>query len=222
MALKTENRRKMPSAALACLLLAWCAGYAVADEITVKVLDDKGAPVQNAAVYAYPADGKPPAPEVKAVTVDQADKEFLPELTVVPVNTPIIFPNSDKIRHHVYSLSKAKSFELPLYIGTPSKPVVFDKPGVVALGCNIHDWMIAYIYIVDTPYYAKTDSAGMAKIEGLAGGTYTIEVWHPRMKNEPRDTLTSASTGGAPVVIGIKVRPVWRPRRAPVSGGGGY
>jgi len=117
--------------------------------------------------------------------MDQQNKAFVPHVLVVPVGTPVMFPNRDNIRHHVYSFSPAKRFELPLYIGTPAAPVVFDKPGVVVLGCNIHDWMVGYIYVSATPYFAKTGEDGRARLGDVPAGAYEARVWHPRMRAEP-------------------------------------
>lgn len=90
------------------------------------------------------------------------------------------FPNSDNIRHHVYSFSLAKRFELRLYQGTPSEPVLFDKPGVVVLGCNIHDWMVGYVYVTNDPWFAVSDAQGKLNLEQLPAGTYTVSLWHPQ------------------------------------------
>ena len=127
------------------------------------------------------------------------------------------FPNRDNIRHHVYSFSSSKKFELPLYIGTPAAPVAFSKPGVVALGCNIHDWMLAYIYVVTTPYFAKTAADSKAHLEGLAPGAWDARVWHPRLKGEPEKTAKPLTLGGgepAQVAFVVSLKTEWRiPRR---------
>lgn len=208
------------------LLLYFIVSFAVpatAASISVEVVDAKGAPVENTVLSFYAVSGKVSPLNVKTVTIDQVDKEFLPEVTAVPLGTPVFFPNSDSIRHQLYSLSKTKSFEIPLYSGTPSNPIVFDKPGVVTLGCNIHDWMLAYIYVADTPYYVKTDSGGKARMEGLGEEQYTMTVWHPRMKAAVKDTAkTVLANGGGTVRIELALKPDWRIRRAPVIGGGGY
>jgi plastocyanin len=128
------------------------------------------------------------APRTAPAVMDQQNKEFVPHVLAVPLGTPVAFPNRDNIRHHVYSFSTAKRFELPLYIGTPATPVVFDKPGVVVLGCNIHDWMVGYVYVVATPYFAKTGPDGRAHVSELPPGGYEARVWHPRMKGEPEKT----------------------------------
>ncbi len=160
----------------------------VAGALQVLVVDDAGKPVPDTVVYASPRGGKArvPTPPTERVVMDQRDKEFVPYVLPVRVGTPVYFPNSDNIRHHVYSFSPAKTFELPLYKGTPANPVVFDKPGAVALGCNIHDWMVGYIYVVDTPWYATTGDNGSAGLT-LPAGEYELRAWHPRLKG-PADT----------------------------------
>ena len=120
--------------------------------------------------------------------VDQVDKQFVPYVKAVLVGSKVRFPNSDNIRHQVYSFSAAKKFELPLYAGANAPPVVFDKPGVVVLGCNIHDWMVGYIYVSETPYFAKTEAAGTASIADLPPGEYTVRIWHPSMEHGEETT----------------------------------
>jgi len=127
------------------------AGDLMAGSLEIIVKDDKGRPVSDAVAYA--AAGAASSASKKQTVVDQRDKQFVPYVTAVQVGTAVIFPNSDNIRHHVYSFSPAKRFELPLYSGVPAEPVVFDKVGFVTLGCNIHDWMIAYIAVLPTPYF---------------------------------------------------------------------
>jgi hypothetical protein len=147
--------------------------------------------------------------------MDQHDKTFVPLVLAVPVGTAVSFPNRDNIRHHVYSFSRAKRFELPLYIGTPAAPVVFDRPGVVVLGCNIHDWMVGYIYVADTPYVAKTAEDGRARLAELPPGTYEVRVWHPRMRIESaRTARTVVVAAGNPgqVAFVVALKP---DRRAP-------
>jgi plastocyanin len=161
--------------ALAFVLPAAPAGHAATLEITVK--DTRGAPVEDAVVWAMPKAG--PAPfRKREAAISQRDKTFVPMVTVIQTGTPVQFPNLDPIRHHVYSFSAPKPFELKLYAGTPVAPVVFDKPGEVVLGCNIHDHMIAWVYVVDTPWFAKTAADGQAKIEGLPAGEYDLQVVH--------------------------------------------
>jgi len=140
--------------AMAGVAMAWAAATACAQttEIAARVQDAQGRPVPDAVVVAVPVDGNPRLPaRAREEVVDQVDKEFVPRVQAVLVGTPVRFPNNDNVRHQVYSFSPAKRFELPLYAGVPAQPVVFDKPGVVVLGCNIHDWMIGYVYVSESP-----------------------------------------------------------------------
>lgn len=111
--------------------------------------------------------------------MDQRNKQFQPHVLAVRTGTSVSFPNSDDIRHQVYSFSPAKRFDLRLYQGTPSEPVLFDKPGLVVLGCNIHDWMLGYIYVTDDPWFAVSDEHGRTTIADLPAGRYAVTLWHP-------------------------------------------
>jgi hypothetical protein len=104
---------------------------------------------------------------------------FDPKVLAIRVNTQVRFPNSDDIRHHVYSFSPAKKFELRLYHGLTAEPIVFERAGKVVLGCNIHDSMVAYIYVVDTEYFSLSDAAGNLQINTLPAGDYSLELYHP-------------------------------------------
>jgi hypothetical protein len=161
-----------------------------AGELNVLIKDGKGAALSEAIITAMPLDAEniPKQKPAKPI-VDQVGKEFLPHVLPIYVNSQVSFPNNDSIRHHVYSFSTAKKFELPLYSGTPASPVLFDKAGVIILGCNIHDWMLGYIYVSATPYFARSDKVGKASLNDLPDGEYTIKVWHPQM------TATEESTG---------------------------
>ena len=158
-------------------LLCGFSAQALAENFLVTVTDSAGMPVADAIVYAEPSTITPIA---KPTTVDiqQKDRKFTPLVSVVQVGTSVNFPNNDTVRHHVYSFSPAKSFELKLYAGKPELPVVFDKAGTVVVGCNIHDQMVAYIKVVDTPYFVKTDASGKAKLNQLPVGKFTVKVWH--------------------------------------------
>lgn len=171
---------------LACLFCL-AAVPALAGEISITISDANGLPATNGVVSLIPKDPSqplPPAPSAEAV-MDQVDKEFVPHVLAVRTGTRVRFPNSDNIRHHVYSFSKPKLMELKLYSSGETKAVTFDKPGVVVLGCNIHDWMVGYIVVVDTPYFARSDAAGNAVITGLPAGHYTLQAWHPRLRGKP-------------------------------------
>ncbi|AJQ88139.1 methylamine utilization protein [Xanthomonas oryzae pv. oryzicola] len=193
-----------------CLLLASAAaGTAAATSVSVTVADASGVLV-DAVVSLEPA--RPVAPSAgKTVEMDQINSQFVPAVLAVRTGTLVRFANNDQIRHQVYSFSPAKRFELPLFQGTTAAPVRFDQPGLVTIGCNIHDWMLGYIVVLETPYFGKTGSDGRAQLEAPAGN-YTLRVWHPRIKgaasSEPlviaRDAVqrrvTLQTTGTAPVV----------------------
>src|SRR5262245_16224554 len=115
---------------LAALAAAICGGTASAGGISATVSDPAGAPVADAVIYAVATAPKPSPPPRQAI-MDQIDKEYVPLVVPIQVGTPVWFPNKDNIRHHVYSFSATKPFELKLYSGTPSKPVIFDKAGPV-------------------------------------------------------------------------------------------
>ena len=163
------------------MLAAGAALSAAAASVTVQVLDVNGAPVPNAVVYAEPTSGQAVPKSLKQAEVEQKDVKFFPLVSVVQVGTPILFPNHDKVRHHVYSFSPAKTFELKLYSGVPTSPIVFDKVGTVVLGCNIHDQMVAYVQVVNTPFFGKTDMSGRVKLDGLVNGKYALKAWYFKM-----------------------------------------
>jgi len=155
----------------------------------------------------------------------QETKEFRPFVKAVLVGTPIEFPNRDDVQHHVYSFSPARTFELKAYAGTPADPIVFDKPGVVALGCNIHDWMLAYIYVSESPYFGVTGAEGRVLLAGLPAGRYTVRVWHPRLTESEASTSQAVSVtnnGGVEVAWALKLKRDARIRRAPTGAGSSY
>lgn len=170
-------------AAIAVLCVAGGAAHAATVAVTVTVEAD-GKPLPSAVVTLQSAAGEAISMSRRTAltaVVDQRGKQFVPHILAVEVGTAVYFPNSDNIRHDVYSFSPAKTFELPLYAGTPAKPVLFDKPGVVVLGCNIHDWMLGFIDVVPTPYFAQTNSAGVATISDVPAGHYNVTIWAPRI-----------------------------------------
>jgi plastocyanin len=161
---------------LFCLSLA--SSMASAVSVTAQVLDAAGKPVTDAAIYAEPVSGQVLPKLQHAMQIEQKGRQFSPLVSVIQVDSEISFPNNDTVRHHVYSFSPAKVFELKLYSGIPAAPVHFDKAGTVVIGCNIHDHMVAYIHVVNTPYFGKSDSAGKVRIDGLAAGRYRLKAWH--------------------------------------------
>jgi hypothetical protein len=127
----------------------------------------------------------------------QQNISFQPHVLIVPVGASVSFPNLDRVRHHVYSFSKPKKFEIKLYGQDETKTVLFDKPGVIALGCNIHDAMSGFIVAVDTPYAAKTDAAGHAVIADVPPGSVTLQVWHTLVRAPGNVTTQSAALPAA-------------------------
>lgn len=166
-------------AMMAILMPAMMVSSAAYAGSVVQVTDSSGQPVLDAVVYAELASVPQPAKMANA-EIQQKDKKFMPFVTVVQTGTSVSFPNNDTVRHHAYSFSPAKPFELKLYSGKPATPIVFDKAGTVVVGCNIHDQMVAYIHIVDTPYFAKTDAAGTARLPNMPAGKYVLKTWHPK------------------------------------------
>jgi len=178
------------------------------------VKDERGKPLSDAVVSLTQVGGTAPPPRPASAVMDQQNKTFVPLVLAVPVGTAVTFPNRDNIRHHVYSFSSPKRFELPLYMGTPAAPVLFDKPGVVVLGCNIHDWMVGYIYVSATPHFGKTTDDGMVRLADVAPGAYEARVWHPRMRGEPEKSgkpITIAEGNPGRLEFIIALRPDRRP-----------
>ena len=205
----------------AVLSLGFC-GSAMGGSLDVIVKDTHGGTVPDAVVYATAASGT--APAGKQAVIDQRDKQFVPYVTAVQVGTSILFPNKDNIRHHVYSFSPAKKFELPLYAGTPAAPVIFDKVGFVTLGCNIHDWMVAYLAVLPSPYFQVTGADGRTNLKNVPPGQYTVQVWHPSLKGSPEKTAqhTDLSAGSRELIFTLDLKPDFRVKRAPGLSTGGY
>lgn len=180
---------------MAVTLLA-CAALQAAN-LDVAVQDGAGHGIAGVAVIAV-RDGGAPADATRAApaaVMDQRNLQFSPEMLVVRTGTAVDFPNSDQTRHQVYSFSPAKTFQLSLYAGRAHPPVVFNRAGIVTLGCNIHDQMIGYIYVTDSPWFALTGSDGHAVLRELPAGDYTLSAWHPRLDELPRELRTRVSLG---------------------------
>jgi plastocyanin len=205
--------------ALAALRLAPAVSASGSLEAVVK--DDGGRPLTDVVVSLTRSGAPTPAPRPVSAVMDQQNKTFVPLVLAVPVGTAVAFPNRDDISHHVYSFSRAKRFELPLYTGTPAAPVVFDKPGVVVLGCNIHDWMVGYIYVSATPHFAKTGEDGRVRLGDIPPGAYEARVWHPRMRGESDKSgkaITIASGDPSRLEFAIALKPERRPPPRPAPG----
>jgi plastocyanin len=168
-------------------LLALTCSAALAVPVTVQLRGPNGQPLAGAAV-AVEVKGRTGKTSTAKAEMGQRDRQFSPQLLVVQTGTAVNFPNFDTVRHHVYSFSPIKVIDIKLYSGTPAEPVVFDKPGVAALGCNIHDRMSAHIVVVDTPTFARTDDKGQASFD-LPAGEHAVKAWHAGQKSPTLQAL---------------------------------
>jgi plastocyanin len=162
-------------------LLAGLSAWAAAASVEVKAVGSDGKPLADAVVFLESREAKAAVRPLAGAEVEQAARRFTRAVTVVPVGSEVLFPNRDKVRHHVYSFSAIKPFELKLYSGTPSNPVLFDKPGIAVLGCNIHDSMVAWVVVVETPYFAVSDTQGSVRLDNVPPGSYRLRTWHPAL-----------------------------------------
>ena len=146
--------------------------------VQVQVHDARGKPLADAVVFLESREAKAAVRPLRDVTIEQINKQFAPRVTVMPVGSLVSFPNRDKVRHHVYSFSPIKAFELKLYAGTPANPVEFDRSGIAVLGCNIHDQMVAWVVVVDTPHFGRSTADGVVRLPQVPAGSYRLRVWH--------------------------------------------
>lgn len=202
-------------------LLAFAVLSSSAHAFEVRLADQKNQPIADAIVSLIPLDAPAkPAPPAAPVVITQRGQEFSPYTTPVVVGTEVNFFNDDKVDHHVYSTSGAKQFELPRSGGQTKNPVRFDKAGVVAIGCNIHDWMSAYIVVLSTPFFATSTDAGTAALPEVPAGRYRLEIWHPRLAKLDARELTLPAASAAPLAIKLSLGADRRIRRTPASAGG--
>ncbi len=170
---------------------------ATAATIVVQVRDATGATVPNAVVTINLSGRPTPAPRGGTYSIEQRNIQFQPFVTIVAAGSDVSFPNRDKVRHHVYSFSPARKFELKLYAREDNRAVRFDQAGIVSLGCNIHDKMSAYVAVVDTPWAAKTDANGMVRLTGVSGGAMNVTVWHPYLRAPGNRVVKAIRVGDA-------------------------
>lgn len=155
-----------------------CQHASWAGSLQVMVTNAAGERLEHAVVSIH-GDTPEVANEPDLAIMDQRNRQFEPTVLPIQQGTQVAFPNSDDVRHHVYSFSMPNNFELKLYHAEDTAPISFDHPGIVVLGCNIHDGMIGYVQVLDTPWFAKTGPEGVAAIEQVPTGKYTLQVWHP-------------------------------------------
>jgi len=193
-----------PFALAACSLTL--SGALFAASIDIDVRDAQGNALADAAVYVESVAGVLPA-RSRMAEIEQKNRKFMPLMTIIQAGSEIAFPNNDTVRHHVYSFSPAKPFELKLYSGTPGNPVLFDKPGTVVIGCNIHDRMVAYIQVVNTPYFGKTDDSGKVRITDLPVGKFKLKAWHPQVLAGATMPDSEITVGRQDIAVSIAIKP---------------
>ena len=197
------------SALAAAALISTWSMPASAVTLQLVVRSASGAPARDAVVTVYPAGGGyAPNPSATPLVMAQKDIAFSPYVLIAPVGAVVAFPNHDVVRHHVYSFSKPHPFQLKLYGREAERTERFDRAGVVALGCNIHDAMAAYIKVVDTRFTALTDAEGRARVTGLPDGPAVVKVWHPQAASpNGEDSRTTTLTDGAVQTWTLALRP---------------
>ena len=206
-------------------LWAWFGvGSAAPAELAVAVTDARGAPVADAVVTIVPRDGRafpasapPPATRV----IDQRNETFIPYLEVFRPGDTVVFHNSDHTRHHAYSFAPARQFEFVLAPGETSTPLALDQAGVIAVGCNIHDRMITYLYVTAAPVALRTREDGRARAD-LPDGAYDVRVWHPRQRPGSAEPPRVITIAGAPSSSSFALSLLPDPRAAPNRERGSY
>jgi plastocyanin len=198
--------------AAACALLL--PAIAMAARLDVKYVTVDGKAIDGAVVVIRNANPAVTLAKPVAATMDQINRSFTPHVLIVPTGSSVAFANSDVVSHQVYSFSSTKKFQLPLYKGKAPSPVVFETPGVVTVGCNIHDQMSAYVFVVDAQYFGRTDKAGTWSVAELPPGDYQMKVWHPRSREMRAlvEQTVKVSASGSSITLrepqALKLRPV--------------
>ncbi|KMQ72893.1 methylamine utilization protein [Marinobacter subterrani] len=191
---------------IAGLLLCLAATATAATGLPVTVINsDNNKPVAGAVVWA----GNPQAVAPVSAEIYQKDRAFHPRILVVPVGSSVDFPNRDNTQHHVYSFSPAKTFNIKLYAGRPEAPIIFDKPGIVELGCNIHDQMQGFVVVTDTPAVGRTNDAGQVTLDlkpQPGERRAVLKIWHPRLPDTTRPVIREVDAS-QPVTIALDVEP---------------
>jgi plastocyanin len=191
---RTRRGLALAAAAFALIVGLAAAGAARAATLVIRVQFPDGHALPGAVITVRPLDGPAHrAAPVRAV-MDQVNRAFAPDLLVIPVGSTVEFPNSDSVSHQIYSFSPAKRFQLPLYRGKPYPPVHFEQPGLVTLGCNIHDDMLGYLVITDAPWFGRSDASGEWSAE-LPHGRYRVTLWHPRLRDNQADLERELTVG---------------------------
>jgi plastocyanin len=203
----SDRRRLTRRSALGALgAAAWLPSVRASGAVEVRVTDNAERALPGAVVFLESADARAQVKPLSGVEIAQAERRFTPAVSIVTVGSAVSFPNRDVVRHHVYSFSPAKRFEIKLYVGTPAQPVVFDQPGIAVLGCNIHDNMAAWVVIVETPWYGRSDEQGRWS-GAVPPGRYRLRAWHPQMAvgATPSDQALLVDAAGARAAVKLAV-----------------
>ncbi len=184
--------------------LAWPL-MAAAAPVTVQVVSADDKALADVVVYLESSEARAAVRPLRHAEIAQEHRRFMPKVSVIPLGSRVHFPNRDNVRHHVYSFSPAKPFELKLYAGTPADPVVFDKPGIAVLGCNIHDNMVAWVVVVETPYYGRTDADGRLTLPQVPAGSYRLRTWHPDLPAGSPVSDEALQVGTAPAAVKVRL-----------------
>ncbi len=221
---KTSSQKKKKamskSAGWILLTLVMMSCFASAIDLKLSIVAPDALAVEDAVVELLPLNADAAVSSSGQKEMSQQDRTFIPFVLTVPKGTRVNFPNLDRTRHHVYSFSEPKPFELKLYVGTPQEPVLFDKPGIVALGCNIHDYMQAFIYVSDSSHARVTDSEGQASFTGLPAGNYRLRVWHPWQNGELLETALTLPAENRLLKYQIDIDRQQKPSAPPAGFGG--
>ncbi len=197
--------RQLLQALVVSLALTFApAAYARPESISFKVTDAAGNPLANAVIMSPAGTAGSAAPGQGSYVMKQEGIAFHPFVLVVPVGANVSFPNLDRVRHHVYSFSRGNRFELKLYGREETRSVRFDTAGIVAIGCNIHDEMVAYIRVVESSVYGVTDDAGELAMH-IPPGTTRVIGWHPDALHSETFVELPAGTSG-PITIALKTK----------------
>ena len=185
-----------------CLLII---GSASASAWTLTVVDQDGKPALNAVVHIT---GPTIHSSSSSIAImDQVDREYTPHVLAIHKNQQVSFPNSDNVRHHIYSFSTAKKFEVKLYAGTPQSPLTFENEGVVVLGCNIHDSMLGYIVVYDSGLFDVVDNKGQASFSEPYQNIDSITIWHPNLKKPNTKNYLNSLLEDQNTTITIDINP---------------
>lgn len=189
---------------------------ALGADLVISLADKRGAALADAVVYIDDPKALTAKVARKPVEIRQIWRQFDPFVTVVATGTPVEFPNYDYILHHVYSNSAAKRFEIRQFKGPSPTPIVFDRPGVVTLGCNMHDWMVAYVVVADSPWFAKTDAQGVARLLEVPPGTHRVMAWYPSLRTPLAMGSVAVNPRESPQIsYMLDVAPRTRPKAPP-------